>query len=116
VRDEVVEAMARALRDCPGNPSSVHAEGGAARAEVERARERVASLLGAEPGEVIFTSGATESNNTALDRIGPEWGTGKRHIVATNAEHPSVEAPLAPRRSARRRRSHRSCGRTTRPV
>jgi cysteine desulfurase len=94
VRDEVVEAMARALRDCPGNPSSVHAEGGAARAEVERARERVASLLGAEPGEVIFTSGATESNNTALDRIGPEWGTGKRHIVATNAEHPSVEAPL----------------------
>jgi cysteine desulfurase len=50
VRDEVAEAMARALRDLPGNPSSVHAEGAAARAAVERARERVAALVGAGPG------------------------------------------------------------------
>ena len=46
-----------------------HAEGAAARAEVERARERVAALVGAEPGEVVFTSGATESNNLALHGV-----------------------------------------------
>jgi len=93
VRDEVVEAMSRALRDAHGNPSSVHAEGGAARAEVEGARRRVASLLGVDPDEVIFTSGATESNNTTLCATAPALGRG-RHVVSSNVEHPSVEAPL----------------------
>ena len=55
VRDEVAAAVLRVLRDVPGNPSSAHAEGAAARAEVERARERVAALVGAKPGEVVFT-------------------------------------------------------------
>jgi cysteine desulfurase len=66
VREEVVEAITRVLRDCPGNPSSVHAEGSAARAQLERARARVASLIGVEPEDVLFTGGATEANNTAL--------------------------------------------------
>jgi cysteine desulfurase len=95
VREEVAEAMARVLRDCPGNPSSVHAEGSAARAQVDRARVRVASLLGVEPDDVLFSGGATESNNTALCCVAPARGPGRRHIVASNAEHPSVEAPLA---------------------
>ena len=69
VRDEVADAVARALRDCWGNPSSVHAEGAAARAAVERARECVASLLGVAPRGVVFTSGASEANNTAVARI-----------------------------------------------
>jgi cysteine desulfurase len=95
VREEVVEAMARVLRDCPGNPSSVHAEGSAARAVVERARERVASLIGVEPGDIVFTGGATESNNTALCCAASARGPGRRHVVASSVEHPSVEAPLA---------------------
>jgi len=66
VRDEVVEAVLRVLRDVWGNPSSAHAEGAAARAEIERARERVAALVAARPGEVVFTGGATESNNLAI--------------------------------------------------
>ena len=95
VRDEVADAMAATLRGCFGNPSSVHAEGAAARAEVERARERVAGLLGCEPREVLFTAGATEANNTALGPLLRAWAGGKRHVVSSNAEHPSVEEPLA---------------------
>jgi cysteine desulfurase len=95
VRDEVADAMAAALRGCFGNPSSVHAEGAAARAEVERARERVAALLACQPGEVLFTAGATEANNTALGPLLRAWAGCKRHVVSSNAEHPSVEEPLA---------------------
>ena len=93
VRDEVAAAMLRVLRDIPGNPSSAHAEGAAARAEVERARERVAALVGAAPAEVVFTSGATESNNLALQGVARN-GT-RRHLVTSAAEHPSVEEPVA---------------------
>ncbi|HEY5798246.1 MAG TPA: cysteine desulfurase family protein [Bosea sp. (in: a-proteobacteria)] len=65
VRPEVVDAMARAL-SLPGNPSSVHAEGRAARATLERAREQVAVLVGAKASNVVFTSGGTEANATVL--------------------------------------------------
>jgi cysteine desulfurase len=95
VREEVVEAMVQVLRSGFGNPSSAHAEGGEARAALERAREHIAALLGADPGEILLTGGATESNNTALLgvlRARPEAG---RHVVTTAIEHPSVEAPLA---------------------
>jgi cysteine desulfurase len=90
---EVVETMARVLRDCPGNPSSTHLEGSRARAVVEEARSRVAALLGAEPDELLFTSGATEANNTAL--LGALAGRPPGHVVSSSVEHPSVEAPLA---------------------
>lgn len=93
VREEVVEAMLRALREGWGNPSSVHAEGAAARAAVERARESVAALLGVAPGEIVFTAGASEANNTALASVAGRAPAGA-HVVTTNAEHPSVEAPL----------------------
>ncbi len=92
VRAEVVEAMAAALRERFGNPSSTHAEGAAARAAVERAREQVAELLGADPRAVTFSSGATEANNAALR--GVLASSGRRHIVTTTVEHPSVEEPL----------------------
>jgi len=94
VRDEVADAMARALRERWGNPSSVHAEGAAARAAVERARESVAALLGVGPREVFFTSGASEANNTALGSCAGR-DAARRHVVTTSVEHPSVEAPLA---------------------
>ena len=92
VRPEVVDAMAAALRESWGNPSSTHAEGAAARAALERAREQVAELLGAEPREVLFTSGATEANNTVLRGV---LATSRgRHVVSTTVEHPSVAEPL----------------------
>ena len=94
VRDEVVDAMSRALRERWGNPSSVHAEGAAARAAVERARESVAKLVGVSPREVIFTSGASEASNAVLAALAGGPGAAGRHVVTTAVEHPSVEAPL----------------------
>lgn len=93
VRDEVVAAMVRALREVPGNPSSAHGEGAAARATIERARERVAALVGARSREVVFTSGATESNHLAIH--GVVRASNRRHLITSAAEHPSVEEPLA---------------------
>jgi cysteine desulfurase len=94
VRAEVAAAMLRVLRDVPGNPSSVHAEGAAARSELDGARERVAALVEVAPSEIIFTAGATEANNTALAAVAAR-ADGRRHVVATAVEHPSVDAALA---------------------
>lgn len=88
IRPEVADEVVRALQ-LPGNASSVHAEGRAARTEVERARERVANLVGAKAKNVIFTSGGTEASNTVLSpsfhRLG-EAGAARLLIGAT--EHP----------------------------
>ena len=65
LRPQARSAVAAAL-DLSGNPSSVHAEGRAARRVVEEARESVAALVGAEPRNVVFTSGGTEANALAL--------------------------------------------------
>src|SRR5262245_27661428 len=85
--------MIRVLRERPGNPSSGHAEGAAARAELDRARERVAGLLGVAAAEVVFTAGATEANNTALAAVLARPDA-RRHVVATSVETPSVDAAL----------------------
>ena len=95
LREEVAEAMARALRDLPGNPSSAHAEGARARAALERAREQVAALVGARPAEVVFTSGATEANHLALYGVARAEGARGGALVASAVEHPSVAEPLA---------------------
>jgi cysteine desulfurase len=94
LRGEVLAAMTRVLRDVPGNPSSVHAEGAAARAVVEEARRQVASLLRVSADDVLFTGGATEANNTALLGL-LRARSGRRHVVTSSIEHPSVEAALA---------------------
>ncbi|UVF21997.1 cysteine desulfurase [Microvirga terrae] len=90
VRPEVAEAVLRALQ-LPGNASSVHAEGRAARAEIEKAREKVAGLVGAKAKNVVFTSGGTEAANLVLTpgfrRLGQK-GAGRLLVGAT--EHPCV--------------------------
>ena len=83
VKPAVAEAMAEALL-APGNPSSIHGFGRAARKRVEDARERIAALVDCAPAELIFTAGGTEANNTALK------GAGRRVIVASTIEHPAV--------------------------
>jgi cysteine desulfurase len=86
LRAEVRVAMLAAL-DLVGNPSSVHAEGRAARRVVEEAREQVATLVGAAPKNVTFTSGGTEANALALaPRKGAET------LLVSAIEHPSVRA------------------------
>ncbi len=90
-RPEAVDAVARAMQVI-GNPSSVHAEGRAARALVESAREAVAALLGARARDVIFTSGGSEANATAL-RPGLRRAGDRREraiLLAGAGEHASV--------------------------
>ncbi len=87
LRPEVGEAVVAAL-SLYGNPSSVHAEGRAARSAIEAARVKVAHLVGARPEDVIFTSGGTEANALALAaQAGGAW-----HCYLSAVEHPSVLA------------------------
>jgi cysteine desulfurase len=83
LRPAAFDAMAEALR-AGGNPSSVHKAGRAARARVEAGRHQVATLIGALPAEIVFTSGGTEANNLALK------GAGRRRVLASAVEHDSV--------------------------
>ncbi|MDR2578083.1 MAG: cysteine desulfurase NifS [Chitinispirillales bacterium] len=86
---EVIEAMAPFFGDNYGNPSSVYRFGGAIRRRVERAREQVAALIGAEPDEIYFTSCGTESDNMALKGFFLEHGAGAR-LITSAVEHPAV--------------------------
>jgi cysteine desulfurase len=90
---EVVEEMLACLRDVYGNPSSLHAEGQAARALLERARARVAALIGAQPEEVVFTSGGTEADNQAVLGAAAMSVERGRHVVASAIEHQAVLNP-----------------------
>jgi cysteine desulfurase len=95
VAPEVIDAMRPALRDLWGNPSSGHVYGRRATAAVERARAQVASLLGCDPDEVIFTSGGTESDNAAIVGVAEALAGRGRHVVTSAIEHPAVEEPCA---------------------
>ena len=88
LRAEARAAMLAAL-DVVGNPSSVHAEGRTARRLVEHAREQVAALVGAAPGNVTFTSGGTEANVSALS---PSPRSPGEQLLVSAIEHPSVRA------------------------
>lgn len=83
---EVIEEVSLCMEKYFGNPSSAHRLGIEAESKVKAARERVAKLIGAEPGEIYFTSGGSESNNTALKGFISPGG----HIITSKIEHPSV--------------------------
>ncbi|MEY3249422.1 MAG: hypothetical protein RL742_1465 [Bacteroidota bacterium] len=85
VSEEVIEAMLYVLREQYGNPSNIHAEGRAARAAIEAARKTVARCIGAGTAEVFFTSGGTESNNTAIKCAVRDLGV--RRIISSPTEH-----------------------------
>ncbi|WP_106848145.1 cysteine desulfurase family protein [Blastococcus sp. Marseille-P5729] len=88
VRDSVIEVMAAALRET-GNPSSLHAAGRRARRAIEEAREQIAETLGADPVEVIFTSGATEADNLAVK--GGYWAARDANPARTAIALPPTE-------------------------
>jgi cysteine desulfurase len=85
-------AAALAALDIAGNPSSVHAEGRAARWLIEEARDSVAALVGAEPRNVVFTSGGTEANMLALAPASGTGGKALERLLVSAIEHPSVLA------------------------
>ena len=88
---EAADAVAAATRDLFGNPSSVHHFGQQAKAALDGARSSVGALVHADPSEIIFTSGGTESDNFAIrgaaDALEP---TGRRHLIASAIEHEAV--------------------------
>jgi cysteine desulfurase len=83
-------AAALAALDIAGNPSSVHAEGRAARRLIEEAREKVAALVAADPRNVVFTSGGTEANMLALTPASGPDGKAPDRLLISALEHPSV--------------------------
>jgi cysteine desulfurase len=95
VDPRVAEAMARAVTQVFGNPSSVHGYGQQARAALDRARREVAGLINARPNEVIFTSGGTEANNLAIRGVCEASSSHGRHIITSAIEHPSVRGVCA---------------------
>lgn len=96
VAPEVLEAMLPWLgaMGC-GNPSSDHAYGRQARDAVAVARSQVGNLIGARPGEVLFTGSATEANNLAVLGVATALTRRGRHLVTSAIEHPAVSAPMA---------------------
>ena len=94
VDPEVAKAMAPYLSELFGNPASVeHLHGNRAQTAVKKAREQVASALGARDNEIVFTSGCTEANNIAIlgaARARPE----RRHLITSAVEHPAVLEPM----------------------
>jgi cysteine desulfurase len=96
----VIDALAPYLREQFGNPSSTHAYGKAAHDAVEQSRRQVAVLLGAEPDEIVFTSGGTEASNHALKGIVfaklrglfGRWAK-DAHIITSAVEHPATLQP-----------------------
>jgi cysteine desulfurase len=92
VDPRVLDEMLPYLREKYGNPSSSHSFGVACRSGIEQARERLAVLLGCEAAELIFTSGATESNNMVIHGVAASAPAGS-HIITSRIEHPAVLEP-----------------------
>jgi cysteine desulfurase len=89
VAEQVLEEMKPLFCELYGNPSSMHTFGGQLSRRIRQARQRAAALLGCEPSEIIFTSGGTESDNTAI-KGALAAAPHKRKIITTSVEHPAV--------------------------
>ncbi len=88
IDDRVLEAMLPFLKTFYGNPSSLYRLGRLGRSAIDAAREQLAALLGAQPGQIVFTSGGTEANNLALATLTPLAG-----LAISAIEHPSIIEP-----------------------
>src|SRR3954464_2614298 len=95
VDPRVVEAMLPYFDTKYGNPNSVHVAGHEARDAVESARSSIAAVIAADPAEIVFTSGATESNNLAIRGVAERAKRRGNHLVSVRTEHKAVLDPLA---------------------
>ena len=91
---QVLDRFCSVERRCIGNANSQHQAGTAARAEIDAATLKIAALLGVQPAEIIYTSGASESNNFALKGLARLSRHAGRHIISTPLEHSSVSGTL----------------------
>ncbi len=91
---EVADSFYKACLDYPGNPNSMHYLGLAASKMIEKATEQIANLLKVKPSEIIYTSGASESNNTVIKGVASKYKNRGKHIITTEFEHSSIYGPL----------------------
>ena len=91
VHEDVLNSMLPFMREQYGNPSSIHRYGRLARKAIEKARKQVASLINADPEEIFFTSGGTESNNLALNGLAMKYQDGR--IITSSIEHDAILQP-----------------------
>ena len=88
VREEVIDVMTKALKECYGNPSSTHSYGRSAKSAIENARKSIARHIGAQASEIIFTSGGTEADNMILRCAVRDLGV--QRIITSKIEHHAV--------------------------
>ncbi|MDT2829414.1 cysteine desulfurase family protein [Vagococcus carniphilus] len=94
MHEDVIKEMTRIMSDVYGNPSSIHQFGRKADFELENARENIAKAINANPTEIIFNSGGTEGDNTALIQTAIDRKENGQHIISTNIEHSAVSHSL----------------------
>lgn len=92
--EEVLESFTSAARDYIANPNSLHAPGRSANERMEEATNKIASLLGVKPNEIIHTSGASEANNLAIKGVARSYRQFGKHIISTALEHSAVSGAL----------------------
>ncbi len=95
VAEEVYRQMQPYFCQSFGNAASIHGFGQEARAAIEVARQEVADLIGAQTGEIVFTGGGTEADNTVVRGVAAAQGGRGGHIITSTIEHPAVLAPCA---------------------
>ena len=93
VNEEVIKAYSDACRKYIGNPNSIHKLGIESKQAIDEATNKIANILKIKPVEIIYTSGASESNNTIIKGVASKYKTGK--IITTELEHSSVIAPCS---------------------
>ena len=91
IHDDVLNSMLPFLKEQYGNPSSIHRQGRLTRKAVNKARKQIASIINADPAEILITSGGTESNNTAVNGITSQFPNS--HIITTSIEHDAILEP-----------------------
>ena len=94
VSDEVLDTFVQVCKKYPGNPNSLHRLGVESQRFLNQATEQVAKLLKVKPSEIIYTSGASESNNTVIKGVCFRYQNRGKHILTTPFEHSSVVEPL----------------------
>ena len=94
VDSEVVRTFSKACEEYWANPNSLHKEGVKANSLINAATEQISSILGVKPNEIIYTSGASESNNMAIKGICLKYQNRGKHIITTDFEHSSIYGPV----------------------
>tara|TARA_B100000575_G_scaffold293328_1_gene304339 strand:- start:10819 stop:11961 length:1143 start_codon:yes stop_codon:yes gene_type:complete len=92
VRDEVIDEISNVLKDCFGNPSSTHSFGRSAKSYIETSRKSIAKIINCDPGEIIFNSGGTESDNSILKSAVRDLGV--KQIISSKIEHHAITHTL----------------------